>query len=523
MSMTWTYGDLLDAVGQRVPERPALIHGDQTITWGAVDERSNRVARAMLDADGVDFGSHVAFYMTNRPEYLETVTAAFKARLVHMNVNYRYVDDELVQVLDEGDAAILVYESQFADRVAALADRLDKIRMYIEVGDATPRFEKALAFEALATDGDPSPLDIERSPDDLFILYTGGTTGAPKAVMWRQEDRLGVYKRGDAGESPEEFLDRALAREPERVLPGPPLMHSTGFTVATQAMVGGGSVVTVGGSFDPRRTWDQIAAHEVTGLAIVGDAFARPLLSALEDGLADRLTCLTTITSAGVMFSEEVKQGLLDQLPWVTIVDTFGSSEGSGLGRNVSRRGEQARTGAFSIGGGCKVFTPDQREVEPGSGEAGMIAKSGHIPVGYYNDPERSARTFPVIDGVRYSIPGDWCTVEADGSITLLGRGSLCINTGGEKVFPEEVEEALKSLGDIEDALVVGVDDPQWGQAVTAVVEAPVALDGESIRDSLRGRLAGYKIPKRVVQVATVPRGPNGKADYDAARELVSA
>ncbi|MGI9604574.1 MAG: AMP-binding protein [Acidimicrobiales bacterium] len=521
MALTWNYGDLLEAVGDRVPDRVALIHGETQRTWGEVAERSNRIARALLDTPGLDPGAHIAFYMTNRVEYLEALTAGFKARLVHLNINYRYVDDELFEVLDNADASIVVYESDFAEHIERLADRLDKVKLFVEVGDSTPRYPGAVGYESLAEVGDGSPLGIGRSGDDLFLLFTGGTTGAPKAVMWRQEDRLAVYKQGDKSESPDAYLDRILEQPGERVLPGPPLMHSTGLTVATRAMVGGGSVVTVGGSFDPRVVWEQIATHEVRSVSIVGDAFARPLLNVLDADLAERLGSLKMIGSAGVMWSEEVKRGLLEYLPELTLVDTFGSSEGSGLGRSVTRAGGAARTAAFRIGDGCKVFTADHDEVEPGSGEQGMIAKSGPIPIGYYKDPERSAATFPVIGGVRYSIPGDWCTVEADGSITLLGRGSNCINTGGEKVFPEEVEEALKALEGVNDALVLGLADPTWGQSVNAVVESDGLLEEQAIRDALRALLAGYKIPKRVVAVESMPRGANGKADYTAARELV--
>lgn len=524
MRLAWNYGDLLEAVGQRVPQRTALIHGDIERSWGELDDRSNRLARAMLDTPGVEPGKHIAFYLTNRPEYLEAFTAASKARLVHLNINYRYVQDELFEVLDGGDAEVIVYEEGFADNIAHLAPRLDKVTLFVEVGDRpTPCFQGAVSYERLATEGDASPLGIRRSDDDLFILYTGGTTGSPKAVMWRQADRIVVHKQGDRTEDPEAFLDRILSKPGERVLPGAPLMHSTGFTTATRAMLAGGSVVTLAGSFDPRRVWEQIALHEVNSIAIVGDAFARPLLGALDCWLSARLGALTTITSAGAIWSEEVKQSLLHYLPHVTLVDAFGSSEGSGLGLSVTRAGgNSTSTASFRIGGGCKVFTPDHREVRAGSGESGLIAKSGTIPLGYYKDPDRSASTFPVIDSVRYAIPGDWCSVDEDGTITLLGRGSNCINTGGEKVYPEEVEEALKSLDGIHDALVVGLDDATWGQVVTAVVEDAGSLGNEGIRHALRDRLASYKIPKRVVAVDQVPRWANGKPDYATAKELVS-
>lgn len=521
MGLTWNYGDLLEAVGRRVPDRVALVHDDRPRTWGEVDARSNRVARALLGTPGVAAGAHIAFCATNSADYLEALTAAFKARLVHLNINYRYAADELLGVLDRGDAEILVYDSAFAEQVERLAPRLAKIRLFVEVGEADARYGGAVAYERLAGDGDGSPLEIERSGDDLFLLYTGGTTGTPKAVIWRQADRLAVYRQGRGDATPEAFLDRMLARKGERVLPAAPLMHSTGLTVATRALTAGGSVVTASGPFDAASVWDQAARHRVDSLAIVGDAFARPLLDALDDGTAVRLDSLAAIVSAGVMWSQEVKQGLLRLLPHVHLVDSLGSSEGSGLGMSVTDSADAAATAVFRIGGGCKVFTPDHREVQPGSGQAGLIAKSGAIPVGYHGDPERTAATFPVIDGVRYAIPGDWCTVGADGTITLLGRDSSCINTGGEKVFAEEVEEALKSLDGIDDALVVGVPDPRWGHAVAAVVQSDAALDSETVRRSLRDRLAGYKIPKRVLVVEQMPRTASGKADYAAVRRLL--
>jgi acyl-CoA synthetase (AMP-forming)/AMP-acid ligase II len=531
--MHWNYGDIYDAIAPHITERPALINAEHTFTWADLDRRSNNLARRFLEVPGVKHGAKVAFYLRNCPAYSETAVATFKARLVHVNVNYRYVDDELWYIFDNSDAEIVVYNAEFAEHVAHLRPRLPKVRLFLEIGetsatrsgDAHPVNGFAVDYATLAGDGDGTPLGLERSGDDLMFIYTGGTTGMPKGVMWRQEDRLSVYGgRGDVN-SPEDYVARALQRPPARLLPGCPMMHSTGFTTVINCLAQGGAIVTLEERhFDPRTFWEAVQRHRVTQTAIVGDAFARPLLNELEEnpGRYD-LSSLRSIVSAGVMWSEEVKRGILKHLPDLTLVDTFGSSEGPSLGNAVIRAGDlgrEDRTARFRIGEGCKVFTENFEEVTPGSGVAGMIAKSGHLPLGYYKDPARTKTLLPVIDGVRYSIPGDWCTVEADGTITLLGRGSNCINTGGEKVFPEEVEEALKKHPEVHDALVVGLADTRWGQAVTGVVqlERGARLDETGLRDFVRRYIADYKVPKRIVAMPDLGRAANGKADYAKVR-----
>jgi fatty-acyl-CoA synthase len=298
-------------------------------------------------------------------------------------------------------------------------------------------------------------------------------------------------------------------------------MHGTGLLTAITTLTSGGCIVTLGHpSFDAVELFDTIDRHQVMGLVIVGDAFAKPMLKALDEHPGRwELASLRAIVSSGVMWSREVKQGLLRHHPGLMLVDTFGSSEAVGFGTSVTTAEGETRTARFQIGEHCKVFTEDHREVKLGSGEKGFIARRGPIPVGYYKDPTKSAETFPTIDGIRYSIPGDWCTVEADGTLTLLGRGSVCINTAGEKVYPEEVEEALKTHADVEDALVVGLPDEKWGQAVTGVVQLRegAALDEPALRSHVKHGLAGYKTPKRIVAVERMFRAPNGKADYKGA------
>ena len=368
----------------------------------------------------------------------------------------------------------------------------------------------------------------------MLFLYTGGTTGMPKGVMWRHDDlwrgtgaggnpRIGVPPSPDLAA----YVER-LQHEPVPVnLPLPPMMHGTGLLSSVAAMTHGGTCVTLTAhSFDPDEALAAIERHRVTGMTIVGDAFARPIVEALDRNPGKRdIASLRFINSSGVMWTREIKAGLLRHNADLTLVDGFASSEALGLGSSVMTRDHAVDVARFSLGPTCKVFTEDHREVAAGSGASGMVAVCGPLPVGYYKDPEKSARTFPVIGGVRYSIPGDWVRVEADGTLTLLGRGSNCINTAGEKVYPEEVEEALKAHAGVSDALVVGLADPKWGQAITAVVQLTpgTALDEIELKEFLRTRIAAYKIPKRILAKADLARAPNGKADYQHIRDFAQA
>jgi fatty-acyl-CoA synthase len=528
--MVWNFGDILDGLAEVLPpDAPALIHGEDRVSWGELTARSNRLARALI-ARGAEPGDKVAFYLRNRTEYLVTLAACFKARLVHVNVNYRYLDDELHYILDNSDAKVVVFGDEFTDRVEALYPRLPEVAAWLQIGGAPPAF--AEGFGALCESGDDSALGIERSPDDLLFIYTGGTTGMPKGVMWRAEDLWGALSagatvpanQGAPPPSPEVHVKNVGAFGPGSVLlPACPLMHGTGLLTAILNMSGGGCCVTLTRpNFDPEELFDTVDRHGVESVVIVGDAFAKPMLNALEANPGRwNLGSLAAMMSSGVMWSREVKDGLLKHHPKMICADLFGSSEAVGFGSSVTTAGGGTKTAKFAIGDGCKVFTEDHREVAPGSGERGFIARCGPIPVGYYKDPEKTAKTFPTIDGVRYSVPGDWCTVETDGTLNLLGRGSVCINTAGEKVYPEEVEEALKTHPDVEDALVVGLPDEKWGNAVTAIVElrSDATFAEEGLRQHVRGRLAGYKTPKRIAAVERMFRAPNGKADYKSAGE----
>ena len=526
--MDGNLADIWEAVADVVPDRTALVQGGRRTSWRDFDDRAARLAAA-LGALGIGPDSKVAFYLFNSSEDLEIEFATFKARAVHVNVNYRYLDDELAYLLDNADAEVLFFHGELADRVDAVRGRCPTLRAVVQVDDGSPLLDGALRYEDLVAHHDPAPR-VERSGDDLWFVYTGGTTGMPKGVMWRSEDLFGTLAEAvypvlgqEIPTSPAEAAAAALrivdaGRAPVH-LPASPLMHGTGGMTSMQTLFCGGTIVTLEGRhFDPHELWQRVASERVTQMAIVGDAFAKPMVRALDDAASRSepydLSSLVLVVSSGVMWSAPVKQALMAHQP-VFCLDTLGSSEGVGFASNLAAPGQEVTTAEFTIGTHTKVLTEDGRPVEPGSGERGMLALGGHLPSGYYKDAEKSAGTFRVFDGVRYSVPGDWATVEVDGRITLLGRGSVCINSGGEKIYPEEVEEALKALDGVHDCVVVGVPDDRFGEAVAAVV-APDAGASLAVADvaAAGSHLAKYKRPRHVVLVGEIPRGPNGKADY---------
>ena len=524
-------GDMLDTIAARIdPAATAIIHGERTLTWPHLAVASNRLARAVRDG-GAQPGDKLAIYLRNGPEYLIALCAALKARLVPVNVNYRYASAELAYLFDNADARVIVYGAEFRPRIAEVRPRLDAGIQWIEAGDA-PVAEATASFGDLTGGGDGSPLGIARSPDDLFFIYTGGTTGSPKGVMWPQGDLHSLMVGGLRGsyavpDTLEELATLAgQATQRMRALVAPPLMHGTGLIVALNALLLGGSVVTLeSAGFDPGEMLRAIDRHRPDTLVIVSDSFARPLLRELIDHPGDYdLGSVTTITSSGVMWSLEVKRGLLDFMPGAQLNDVLSSSEALGLGASVMTAGGEVATARFAIGPRCRVLGEDGRFIASGTAGRGMLALGPPNPLGYYKDPEKSAATLREIDGERYCIPGDWVDVAADGTLTFLGRGNACINTGGEKVFAEEVEEVLKRHAGVADALVVGVPDERWGNAIVAVVtpQADVPLDEERLRGHVRAHLAGYKVPKAIVAATTPLRAANGKADYAAARTLAT-
>ncbi len=527
--MPWNFGDILEAIEPVLPpDAPAFIHGSRTINWKEASRRANNLARAFVERGAVP-GDKVAFYMRNRPEYCETMAACFKARLTHVNVNYRYKPDEVFYIFDNSDAQTVVYGEEFRHVIEEIRPRLTKVKTFVEVTADRPA-SFAARYDDLVREGDGLPLKLQRSPEDQFFIYTGGTTGMPKGVIWThnelRETHLTALRRlGPVPETLDALVESIRQVGPgARLLPACPLMHGTGMLMAMATMLAGGCVVTLESAhFDPVELWDAVDRNRVATIVIVGDAFAKPMLQVLDanPGKYD-LSCVVNMVSSGVMWSVEVKRGLIRHIPQIVLMDSFGSSESVGLGSSQMTKDGEIQTAKFTIGERCKVFDENDQPVEPGSGKTGMIAQCPPIPLGYYKDPEKTAKTFRTINGVRYAIPGDWCRVEADGTLTLLGRGSVCINTAGEKVYPEEVEEVLKTHPSVEDALVVGVPDERWGQAVTAIVHVAPGrtFDESALRQHVRERLADYKAPKRVLASTISLRAPNGKADYKAAGEF---
>jgi acyl-CoA synthetase (AMP-forming)/AMP-acid ligase II len=521
----WNFAEVWEVIAEQIPDAQAQVQGDRRYTWKQFDERANGVAHALLQA-GVVEQDKVAQYLYNGPEYLESVYGAWKAGLAPLNTNYRYADDELVYLWDNADAVAVVFHGSFVPTIERIRDRVPKVATWLWVDDGSgPCPDWAIGYEDAAT-GHPERVvpPWGRSGDHLYMLYTGGTTGMPKGVMWRQDDLFrnligsAVDPTAREGEPDLETV-RARVDKPGMVgLPACPLMHGTGCFTQLITLSAGGSCVTLESrTLDVPELLDTIDREGVNLIAIVGDAFAKPINRTLEANPGKwSLASLAAITSSGVMFSEPVKQELLSHAKTAMIIDAFSSSEAVGMGQSVSAAGAEVKTAKFTVGENTRVFDEDGKDVVPGSGEIGRVAVGGFQPVGYYKDEAKTAATFITVDGKRYSVPGDFAQVEEDGSITLLGRGSVCINTGGEKVFPEEVEEALKLHPAIVDAVAVGVHDDKFGEAITGVVElAPDAsLDEGDVIAHVKGRLAGYKAPKRVLPIDTIGRAPNGKVDY---------
>lgn len=514
----------------------AVVTDHRRTSWRDLEDRAARIAQ-VLSEHGLGVDSKVGTYLHNSAEYLESQFAAFKIRGCPINVNYRYKADELVYLLDNADAEAVVYQACYAMRIWEIRDQLPKVKVFIQVDDGTePLLDGAIDYDSAITGTDPMPR-IERPASDVYMLYTGGTTGMPKGVMYPGGEfcanltALGAMSRELPPPLAVEALPEYLANVPEAPvsLVACPLMHGTGMWLGAMVpMSAGGTVVLTSKlGLDPDLLWGLVEENRVTDMVIVGDAFARPLLTALDEaenrGHGYDISSLQRITSSGVMWSSEIKQGLLRHHNLI-LQDIMGSSEG-GMGSSITTREGAAKTAKFELNEGVAVFTDDGRRVESGSGEIGKIATSGSVPIGYYKDPVKSAETFREIDGVRYSFPGDYAQVEADGSVTLLGRGSVCINTAGEKVFPEEVEEAVKLHPAVADCLVVGVPDERFGERVVAVASY---LSGESCEESAvidftREHLAGYKLPRHVLFVDQVQRAPNGKADYKWAKRAAEA
>jgi acyl-CoA synthetase (AMP-forming)/AMP-acid ligase II len=533
----WNFADLWETIAGRLGDALAQQQGDRQISWAEMNRRANGVAQALLDVPGAAEQNKVAQYLYNSPEYLESTFAAFKAGYATVNTNHRYAAEELVYLWDNGDVTAVVFHGTFVEQIEAIRDRVPRIALWLWVDDGTgPCPEWATPYEDVATTGTDENVSGPwgRSGDHLLLLYTGGTTGMPKGVMWRQDDLFGVLDSNNKKRMPPEqdldAVEQRVAKPGPRNMPGAPLMHGTGlFNAISNLMVGGSITTMVGRHFDPAEFLSTVEQYGINSTSIVGDAFAKPILRAL-DAEPDRwdITSLRVIVSSGVMWSKETKDGLLTHNDRLIMVDSLGSSEAIGMATNTttSESAAEAKTGTakFELGPTTRVITDEGVDVVPGSGELGRVALRGRTPIGYYKDEAKSAETFVMIDGDRYSIPGDYATVDADGTVNLLGRGSQCINTGGEKVYPEEVEECLKLHPSVADAAVVGLPDDKWGEAINALVEphAGMTIDPEELRAHVKASLAAYKAPKAVFGVGSVSRAANGKLDYRALKQIAT-
>ncbi|MZD07736.1 AMP-binding protein [Streptomyces sp. SID5785] len=535
--MEYNLADLFESVVDVVPDREALVYVDhpgtgaeRRLTYAELDAAANRVAHHLIDS-GIRPGEHLGLHLYNGVEYLQTVLGCLKARVVPVNVNYRYVEEELVYLYRDADLVALVFDAEFTDRVAAALPRTEKLRHLVRVGTPGPDAPPLKAVElpdaeaaASAERGFPP-----RSADDQFIIYTGGTTGMPKGVMWRQEDLFfsglgGGAPTGEPVTRPEELAERVAAGgDGITFFPTPPLMHGTS-TLTAFIGFNFGQRIVIHRKFVPQEVLRTVEKEKVTSMSLVGDAMLRPLIDALEGPLRGTdCSSMFSVSSSGAIMSDSVRAAFQALVPDVMLLNNFGSSE-SGF-NGTATDGSGAGQG-FRLRVNVRTQVVDPATHRPvAAGEVGRLAQRGHVPLGYYNDPKKTAETFFEHDGARWVLLGDMATVDEEGIVTVLGRGSQCINTGGEKVYPEEVEQALKSHPDIYDALVAGVPDATWGNHVAAVVQlrdgAP-ALSLDTLQTHCRTRLAGYKIPRQLVVTDRIQRSPSGKADYRWARAVAA-
>jgi len=523
--MQFNIADLLECVVDTVPERTAVVCGDRRLSYAELDAQANRLAHHLL-AQGIGSGDHVGMHLHNSVEYIVGMLATLKIRAVPININYRYVEEELKYLFDNADLVAVIHQKSFSAVVSAAAAQLPRLETFIHVEDGSEALKShpSVDFEAALAAGKEERGFGPRSSDDQYIIYTGGTTGMPRGVMWRHEDLFfaglqGGRPGGESIERPEELAEVLREGGGLNIHPAAPLIHGAAQLASWICMFAGGTVGLVPGrSFDPESSCRLISDEEMNVINLVGDAMARPFAEELDRGDYDT-SMLVALSSAGAILSDVVKDLLEENLPDAMILNNYGSSETGHQGTAISRKGGQPR---FFMHGDCTTVLDDEmKRVEAGSGVIGKLARTGNIPLGYYGDPEKTARTFPVVDGVRYVIPGDMALLEEDGSVTLLGRGAVCINTGGEKVYPEEVEEAFKSHPAVMDVVVVGIPDERWGERVTALVELRQGVEAElsSLEEHVRGKVAGYKTPRQIHVIPSVERHPSGKPDYRWARE----
>jgi acyl-CoA synthetase (AMP-forming)/AMP-acid ligase II len=542
----FTLAEANETIADAVRAREAIVTPSRRLTWSDFQLRTRRLANLLIGAglgchrerdtlapweSGQD---HLALYLYNGNEYLEGLVGASKARVAPFNVNYRYVEEELRYLLADAGAGAILYHASFAPRLARVLPSLPPPALLLQVNDGSGEalLPGALDYEqALATASDALPAVTPRE-DDLYILYTGGTTGMPKGVLWRQADIFfaamgGRIPGGGAVASLGELVERTAYSEMLRTLPAPPFMHGAAHWSAFIILHQGGTVVLPENvrALDPDDIWRTVERERVVTLTIVGDAFARPLLDQLTLKRYD-LSSLQVLGSGGAILSPGMKRAFLEHLPHIMIFDGFGSSETGAQGSSISTAGGEIGGSSFTMDEHtCVLDAALTRRLAPGEDEIGWLARTGHVPLGYLGDEAKTGRTYPVIDGVRYAVPGDRARVAADGRIQVLGRDSVCINTGGEKVFAEEVELALKHHPAVYDVVVTGTPNERWGEQVTAVLalRPGASVSEDELRDTAAAHLARYKLPKAFVFVDQVLRGPTGKPDYRWAKETARA
>jgi acyl-CoA synthetase (AMP-forming)/AMP-acid ligase II len=539
--MEFNAADIFEGVVDRVPDREAIVHGSTRLTYKELDARNNKAANALKKL-GIKKGSHIGIYAFNCVEWLEIMLGAYKLCAIPININYRYVEEELKYLIDNADMEAIFYHKQFSNKLENIKSHLPLLKDFICIEDDSGEddvIDKSFNFEDLIANEDESRLDVDRSGDDKYILYTGGTTGMPKGVVWRMEDVLMTLGGGiDAvtGEkypTPEAFADKCL-QDQTIALALAPFMHGGAQWQSFNSFFSGWKLIINDQiSFDADYVWEVVAKEKVMNLTIMGDAMGRPLCDALpkaiEKGLD--LSSLFVLSSTASVFSASIKDTILEYLPNLFLIDAVGSSETGATGVNIHTKDGKLK----DSGGGPKFTKPnfseilnlDTKEVIPPSDTEtiGYLARKGHVPVAYYKDEEKSKKTFIEVGGVRYSIPGDMAKYEEDGQMTLLGRGSVSINSGGEKIFPEEVEMALKSHPNIFDCLVVGVKDDRWGQKVVAVIQRREndELSLDDIKDVASKYIASYKMPKEIVFSELIERAPSGKPNYQWAQEFANS
>ncbi len=526
--MAFNLADFVEHTVDAVPDRTALICAGRRETYAELEDRANRLAHH-LAANGIGERDHVAVYSYNSLEFVEAMIACYKLRAVSINVNYRYVEDELTYILDNSDSRALVFQAQFTPLVEKVASGLPLLDHLIVVddGSGTPNSVGAVEYEEALAASSPERDFPARSDDDIYILYTGGTTGYPKGVVWRHEDVWRVLGGGidfmtsERIEDEYQMSNAAVHAEKSIGLVLAPLMHGAAQWGTLGGLIRGTTSVLLT-HFDPDDVWRAVEQYGIGGIAITGDAMAVPLLDALEQGNYD-VSSLVSFSSTAAVFSPAVKDRLFELLPNVFVSEAVGSSEGGFNGLRLIEKGKTANPGGLinvNMGPDTVVIGDDDRPVQPG--ETGRLARGGNVPLEYYKDPEKSAETFITVDGKRYSVPGDFATLELDGTMTLLGRGSQCINSGGEKIFPEEVESSLKGHPKVFDALVIGLADERWGQSVAAVVQPREGEEPtlDELVEHCRTKIAGYKVPRHLILVDEMPRHPSGKPDYRRVRAV---